>query len=106
MASCKGCGLSGCSWMRDGKKWKLLAPDGSHHKCQLYRPAKPLAVLEIRKGPRVVGSNYSPSCGQCDVPPWEVCACSFAEVNSDVKDSTNTEAAKQFQRMLDLAETA
>jgi hypothetical protein len=23
------------------------------------------------------GVNYIPSCGQCDLPPWEECACSF-----------------------------
>lgn len=25
----------------------------------------------------IKGGLYRPSCGRCDVPPWEVCDCSF-----------------------------
>ncbi|TAK84201.1 MAG: hypothetical protein EPO20_15120 [Betaproteobacteria bacterium] len=28
-------------------------------------------------GKRIVGERYTPSCGQCDAPPWEWCACSM-----------------------------
>lgn len=27
-------------------------------------------------GKPIKGEHYTPSCGKCDVPPWEVCACS------------------------------
>lgn len=29
--------------------------------------------------PSIVGEHYKPSCGKCDVPPWEVCACSIGD---------------------------
>jgi len=25
---------------------------------------------------RIAGADYRPSCGKCDMPPWEACACS------------------------------
>lgn len=30
-----------------------------------------------RNGGRVTGKDYRPACERCDVPPWEVCECSF-----------------------------
>jgi hypothetical protein len=38
---------------------------------------------KVYTGPLVVagktttGQDFKPSCGQCDVPPWEICECSF-----------------------------
>ena len=34
------------------------------------------AVPRTRRGPTIVGASYKPSCGECSVLPWEVCACS------------------------------
>ena len=34
MAVCKGCGLAGCTWGRAGSKWRVLARDGSRHRCR------------------------------------------------------------------------
>lgn len=31
-------------------------------------------------GKRIVGASYSPSCGRCDLPPWEVCYCSTQSI--------------------------
>lgn len=31
-------------------------------------------------GKRIAGRNYVPSCGRCDVLPWELCACSDARL--------------------------
>jgi hypothetical protein len=41
------------------------------------------------RGPVITGSKYKESCN-CDLPPWEVCACSkfFAQDVSANRDST------------------
>lgn len=62
---------------------------------------RPPARLEIRKGEKITGKDYRPSCGDCTTPPWEVCACSF-EPQPDAAEKANAEAAARFQHMLDL----
>lgn len=31
-------------------------------------------------GKRIVGKSYAASCWRCDVPPWELCQCSPADL--------------------------
>lgn len=33
-------------------------------------------AFECEPGKAIVGAHYVASCGECDVPPWEECACS------------------------------
>lgn len=76
----------GARWDFDGRTWyvenpdnlapflrwlKLDAPKAKRRKAK----ARPLARIEIRKGERITGRDYRPSC-DCTVPPWESCACS------------------------------
>lgn len=32
--------------------------------------------LNHRSSKEIIGVNYRPSCGQCKIPAWEICACS------------------------------
>jgi hypothetical protein len=66
--------------------------------------------LKHYAGKRIVGKQYRPSCGRCDVPPWEVCGCSSDALLSlnarivepvmierrDVADLFNAEARERF----------
>ena len=50
-------------------------------------------------GKRIVGASYSPSCGRCDLPPWEVCSCSaqaILEINARVVAPVLIERATQI----------
>ena len=54
---------------RDGVAFSDAAGEGYEH-----RGKKHYAHLV---GKAIVGAQYVPSCGQCDVPPWVECRCSF-----------------------------
>jgi hypothetical protein len=105
MSACKnGCGLE-VRWVQDdtrktkrGKpRWRCLNPDGTDHWDLCSKTRTALAKAEgrpfehhdgegvhwrkkdrymHRQAKSVVGANYVPSCGECNVPPWERCACS------------------------------
>lgn len=70
MARCKDCGVK-LDWVRVKDKW-LPFTQGVRH----WEVCKAKGVLEIRRGEKVVGKQYTPSCGDCGVPPWEACGCS------------------------------
>jgi hypothetical protein len=40
-------------------------------------PASTSASQHHITGAPIKGADYRPSCGNCQVPPWEVCDCSF-----------------------------
>lgn len=67
-------------------------------------------------GKRIVGRNYVESCGRCDVPPWELCACSSAELialnartvapvrieaRERIADAMNNEADRRLEFLLE-----
>lgn len=58
-------------------------------------------------GKRIVGRNYVASCGGCDVPPWECCACSalLPEIEptrwEHLADRLNAEAQQRLAFVLD-----
>lgn len=72
MSACNRCGAE-FRWEKRPGGWVPLNADGSRHKCK--GPARPALT---KAGPRIVGKNYQPlPCGVgCDVPPWDLCACS------------------------------
>jgi hypothetical protein len=95
VSACKQCGLS-VRWVKAGRRWKCLNPDGSDHwdLCSKTRTQRALAEgtpfqaydgegvtwqekdrYMHRQAEPITGEKYTPSCG-CDVPPWEECACS------------------------------
>ena len=76
MSQCKYCRAE-IGWKREeGGRWIPTEGDTTTpHLCRgKEQGAKP--VLQIIVGARIVGPNYTPSCGECDIPPWGVCACS------------------------------
>jgi hypothetical protein len=110
MPACKGC-QQPIQWGRKGKKFRPLNVDGSRHRCDSYRKRKPITGPLTKQGPMILGRDFRPSCGRCDVPPWEVCACSFdwakaglASPPNSAADRANAEADHRFQHMLDLAD--
>lgn len=79
MPACKACGGS-FTWRRIGEKWHAIDPNGQtnhwSHCVSRKRARAQLRAPEIRKGATITGEHYRPSCGRCDVPPWQRCACS------------------------------
>src|SRR5688572_14244379 len=74
MASCRTCGGS-IWWQRKNGKNHALDLDGKNH----WINCKPVRKLEIRFGGRIIGKDYRPSCGECGLDPWFVCACTPKE---------------------------
>jgi hypothetical protein len=94
---CKqGCGLE-VRWVKDGKRWRCLNADGSDHwdLCSKTRTERAKAEgvpfkktdgegvtwqdkdrYLHRQSKVITGDLYKPTCGECDLPPWEACACS------------------------------
>ena len=60
---------------RDGKNHALDADGANHwrHCAGRRRAAKRVMTFS---SPWIRGDLYRPSCGECGVPPWELCACS------------------------------
>lgn len=75
MSTCKRC-LAQIGWTKTDDGWRPTNADGSPHRCA--KKNKPIVSAGILQA----GAQYVPSCGQCAVPPWEVCACS-ALLNSE-----------------------
>ena len=50
------------------------------------RYRKPAEFRTIQ-GPTTTGDQYKPSCGKCQLPPWEVCACSFTAADRAEADA-------------------
>ena len=81
MSQCRYCQIA-IHWVRRDYRNVPLEEGGAEHHC----PNMPRSIARHR-GPRadslpgvlITGERYTPSCGQCDVPPWETCACSFKE---------------------------
>lgn len=71
MSVCKYC-QAPIGWTRIEGKWRPANADSSAHLCK----AKTLNARQHIAGKLVVGANYTPSCGECNLPPWEECACS------------------------------
>lgn len=72
MSACRHCEAP-IQWGCRANQWLPLNADGSQHHCSGRRRTQDVNHLP---GKPIVGTNYRPSCGECDVPPWEVCACS------------------------------
>ena len=70
MAKCRDCGVK-LDWVRVVDKW-IPFTNGVRH----WDDCKAKAVLEIRRGEKITGARYTPSCEECAIPPWEVCGCS------------------------------
>jgi len=70
MATCKSC-KGRFTWKRIGKKWHAVDADSSSH----WAHCRPVRKLEIRSAGVMVGERYLPSCGKCDIPPWDFGAC-------------------------------
>lgn len=53
-------------------------------------------------GEPIRGKHYRPSCGRCDVPPWEQCACSdlLATCLQSTADKVNAEAQQRLELAL------
>ena len=79
MPVCNGCG-GPFSWEHIRGKWHAIDPDGSTNHwswCTAGRKKGKVEGSQLeRKGARLRGPNYTPSCGRCDLPPWEYCLCS------------------------------
>ncbi len=98
MSACPQCRQS-IRWERRGSKWYALNADGITHwaTCKRARAPKPGAVLhQVSKVIR--GEHYRPSCGGCDLPPWERCVCSFHE--PDAVAEVNAEADRRLELAL------
>lgn len=102
MATCKGCGLESCFWVRQGGKGRLLEPGGKRHRCPSYRAEKPEYTGPATKpGPRITGKDYRPSCGAC--PPWEDCRhAASTEQAPTPAERANAEADARWIHFLDL----
>lgn len=76
---CPACGHL-VRWVRKNEKNLALTLGGDNHwpSCKGKRKKKAEGP-DMRAAPPIVGERYKPSCGQCDVPPWESCACSSSE---------------------------
>ncbi len=74
MAICKKCG-SEFKWTMVKGQWLPAQQDGSPH--WIVCKAKQNRPVEFRAGPKITGQYYRPSCGECGLPPWEECGCSF-----------------------------
>lgn len=72
MSACKYCDAP-IAWNRVAGNWKPTNADGSPHLCSAK--VRIPDVNQISADP-IRGPRYVPSCGKCDVPPWETCACS------------------------------
>ena len=106
MTRCKTCG-GDIAFTKINSGWFAVELNGEPHwrscKARLAATRKP----EVRKGARITGPGYQPSCGQCAVPPWEECACSNAEVTplllplpERYTDLFNTEAEERLRLLL------
>lgn len=78
MPTCKTCGGS-FAWRLIGKKWWAIDPDGetnhwSH--CRGRTKKRDSSRPNVSRGVPILGANYVPSCGSCQIPPWERCGCS------------------------------
>lgn len=81
--------MSACRYCRAEIVWRPIAgrpaphnADGSVHRCLTRFSAPQIGVGSARStsnhevGKTIRGALYQPSCGECDVPPWESCSCS------------------------------
>ena len=103
MTICFDCGGEYRWVYKKGKFHALNVSDDSNHwsdcqgrrKRKSHRLRKPVNHVQ---GPRIVGANYSPSCGKCSVPPWEVCDCSrFMSYSTGGAERSNMEADRNFK---------
>ena len=74
MSACKFCHAE-IKWVREGKSWRPINPDGSPHTVCRKRKRGDNRLTHV-EGERITGPLYKPSCGECTTPPWETCACS------------------------------
>jgi hypothetical protein len=72
MKACRYC-ESPIQWGCRAGQWLPLNSDGSQHYCTGRRR---LPDVNHVGGEAITGARYTPSCGGCDIPPWEICACS------------------------------
>lgn len=98
---CFHCGGS-YRWVFQNRKWHALnVEDDANHwaTCPGARrkAARGKAQRNHIQGPNVRGPLYVASCGNCNVPPWEVCACSF---QCTAADRLNAEADKRLELAL------
>lgn len=101
MATCRHC-RQAIRWEhRNGKNHALDTDGGNHWAHCLGRRKKKERKLEMRAGPRVRGRNYVTSCGRCDVPPWEPCACSSLLPADSIAESVNAEAYARLELALE-----
>jgi len=102
MTICFRCG-GAYRWIYRARKWHALnVGDDANHwaTCPDARrkPSRGKAQNNHIQGPRIVGANYSPSCGKCNVPPWEVCDCSrFMSYSTGGAERSNKEADRNFK---------
>ena len=76
MTRCKSCG-GGIDFNLVNGRWHPVQPEtGKPHWPRCKARTKKLRKPEISEGVPITGERYRPSCGQCSIPPWEVCACS------------------------------
>lgn len=78
MANCRSC-QAAITWERKGKGWRPLSVDGTRHACGFRKKAYTGPL--IKAGKEIIGASYAPSCGLCELPPWERCACSIFPVH-------------------------
>lgn len=70
-ARCADCGFE--FQRRAAETWKTRCLRCWTAGKQATKPAQPFRSIAH---PPITGPKYKPACGQCDVPPWERCACS------------------------------
>jgi len=104
---CFDCGMEYRWVYRDGRLMPINSADDLAHwaSCRAFRQRgkamrkKSDRVPETRFTAKTTGSHYRPSCGQCSIPPWEVCACSFKQEPSTA-ERINQEADERLQAAL------
>lgn len=82
MTACRYCSTT-INWTRREGRNIPVEASGKEHVCAL----KPRSIARHQgsrrantmQGEHVVGQLYRANCGECSVPPWESCACSFKE---------------------------
>lgn len=98
--SCRECG-AGIKWGQSPKGRPMpLDVDGAPHWIACKQRAKKLRTPEVRKGARITGKDYVPSCGKCEVPAWESCACSALLPASGMVERLEAEADARLQHLL------